>query len=131
MNEFIVWDNIFKVFLNPDNTFIDSYGNMYRIEDGDIEELNNSEHSLYKNIGSKDINGKSIYADSSIVEFDYKRAIKCDIEKRVCYFVYCNHGLKYWLKFAGDVGTFEFDPQQCKNFKIIDTIQENKLGLIK
>ena len=87
---------------------------------------------LEKNdIGLKDINGKSIYADSSIVEWHhsqdniYNGYFKWN-QKELCYEViiidsddnYNGIELKFFYL-------------RMNNLKIIDTIQENKLGLIK
>lgn len=123
MNEFMVWDNIFKVFLNSDNIFIDSKGNMYNIEDRDIYELINNEHSLHKNIGLKDINGKSIYADSSIVENGIQKW-------KVIYNVF---QMSYELECVSNksLSNMRLTGAYQNQLKIIDTIQENKLGLIK
>lgn len=84
---------------------------------------------LEKNdIGLKDINGKSIYADSSIVEFDYY--IKEQFFKGIGYITYnknlCCYCICTFNKLLTTIAETEF-----LNFKIIDTIQENKLGLIK
>ena len=87
---------------------------------------------LEKNdIGLKDINGKSIYANSSIVEWChpqgniYNGYFKWN-QKELCYEVITidsndnYNGIK-----------LKFFYLQMNNLKIIDTIQENKLGLIK
>ena len=84
---------------------------------------------LEKNdIGLKDINGKSIYADSSIVEFknigsNYNGYFTFDIVK-LCYKVIV-------LDIKSVRKEFIFNSNNIENIKIIDTIQENKLGLIK
>ena len=85
----------------------------------------------YKDIGLKDINGKSIYADSSIVEFDYMN----DIYKGFFYFnknelMYFIKILSSSFKYADLDGSFPYTNIKICDFKIIDTIQENKLGLI-
>ena len=87
---------------------------------------------LEKNdIGLKDTNGKSIYANSSIVEWChpqgniYNGYFKWN-QKELCYEVITidsndnYNGIK-----------LKFFYLQMNNLKIIDTIQENKLGLIK
>ena len=81
---------------------------------------------LEKNdIGLKDINGKSIYADSSIVEFEHKD------KKLQGFFRYSKMRLSYVIEdLYNDMGEMVYDGSQ-NNFKTIDTIQENKLGLMK
>lgn len=83
-----------------------------------------------RDIGLKDINGKSIYADSSIVEFfDHKQ----DYFKG--YFTFNITKLAYEIIIFGLNEDFIDVITYCKdditNLEIIDTIQENKLGLIK
>tara|TARA_R110000868_G_scaffold93996_1_gene259803 strand:- start:174 stop:557 length:384 start_codon:yes stop_codon:yes gene_type:complete len=84
-------------------------------------------------IGLKDVEDNKIYADSSIVEFEYIKS------KHKGYFTWNNKTLSYdimvidWnfkiLKnYSAPIG---YSHLKMKNFKIIDTIQENKLGLIK
>lgn len=88
---------------------------------------------LEKNdIGLKDINGKSIYADSSIVEFDYKY-LSGLVEKCIGCFIYDKKQLLYTIKLVGtpSENCIDYLKSSMSNFKIIDTIQENKLGLIK
>ena len=78
--------------------------------------------------GLKDINGKSIYADSSIVEFknigsNYNGYFTFDIVK-LCYKIIV-------LDIKSVRKEFIFNSNNIENIKIIDTIQQNKLGLIK
>ena len=78
--------------------------------------------------GLKDINGKNVYADSSIVEFknigsNYNGYFTFDIVK-LCYKVIV-------LDIKSVRKEFIFNSNNIENIKIIDTIQENKLGLIK
>ena len=81
--------------------------------------------SINSGVGLKDINGKSIYADSSIVEFEHKD------KKLQGFFRYSKMRLSYVIEdLYNDMGEMVYDGSQ-NNFKTIDTIQENKLGLIK
>ena len=78
--------------------------------------------------GLKDINGKSIYADSSIVEFknigsNYTGYFTFDLVK-LCYKIIV-------LDIKSVRKEFIFNSNNIENIKIIDTIQQNKLGLIK
>ena len=94
----------------------------------------------YKDIGLKDINGKSIYADSSIVEFtndnnkkQYQGYFKYDLyhQRMFFWFLCCVRDNKSFGYLGEGLDRVEYLPCAMTNFKIIDTIQENKLGLIK
>ena len=126
MNEFIVWDKEDKKF---ESTYDIS-------QDGDLifcgEYVDNSRCSVHQYIGKKDINNKKIYADCSIVEFDkesgghseslkgyFRESSPMIFQLVILDSPYWN--ILYWHEWI----------HQLKNFKIIDTIQENNLGLIK
>ena len=127
MKDFIVWDKIAKEF--ADNICLDAE----LLQDGISYSLEVKEElfELFYPIGLKDINGKSIYANSSIVEWChpqgniYNGYFKWN-QKELCYEVITidsndnYNGIK-----------LKFFYLQMNNLKIIDTIQENKLGLIK
>lgn len=82
-----------------------------------------------KDIGLKDINGKGICADCSIVEFNNSQLWN----KYIGIFFYNKDKLCYQIKIIDGNRKDEIIPydKYCSDFKIIDTIQENKLGLIK
>lgn len=123
-DQYIVFDDIRKEFTKDVTSFLSFNRN------GTINCFNGfGDTKYFKDIGLKDINGKSIYADSSIVEFEYK-ALQTKVKG---YFKYSNITLGYHLHLLeGFIGrAFRFDYEYMYNFKIIDTIQENKLGLIK
>ena len=73
--------------------------------------------------GLKDINGKSIYADSSIVEYGIQKW-------KVIYNVF---QMSYELECVSNksLSNMRLTGAYQNQLKIIDTIQENKLGLIK
>lgn len=85
-----------------------------------------------KYIGKTDTEGNKIYANSSIVEFTMNYTDGCLPEKARGVFVYNNDTCSYDIvceweeKFAHN----SFWVGKAIDFKIIDTIQENKLGLI-
>lgn len=102
-------------------------------DDGNIFYSNSGEGDICKFIGINDIDGKKIYADSSIFEFEFNNY------KYYGFISYCNNTLTYSINFlayndkthfrssrilSGNTASFD-------NFKVVDTIQENKLGLIK
>ncbi len=116
MNEFIVWDKVNKEF-----------GRIS--EAGTISEwswdecTSNNDYTLHQYIGKTDINGNKIYADSSIVEFNILDS------KYRGFFTYNSARLRYEIEISSKESII-YDGG-VKDFKIIDTIQENKLGLIK
>lgn len=142
MNEFIIWDERYRVFRKL--LKIDFELGLYFCIDTVVPF---EKGKLVKNIGLKDINGKSIYADCSIVEFEHKYTQRCKKENGIYtlenfhtqkteilqgYFVWNNDELKYEINILNHDFFICLDfINSMKNFKIIDTIQENKLGLIK
>ena len=139
MNEFIVWDKELKQFnVWSDNYFIFQNGTIGWISIEGIEREENSIALPY--IGKTDINGKKIYADCSIVEFDFRYIEICDLEpwKLVGYFKFNINTLRYEIKILDIKNenkiawrSLDYDEDLMSNIKIIDTVQENKLGLIK
>lgn len=78
-----------------------------------------------RDIGLKDANGKSIYADCSIIEFNHSQLWN----KYIGIFFYNKEKLCYQIKIIDGNRKDEIIPYDiyCSDFKIIDTIQENKL----
>lgn len=144
MNEFILWDNTLKTFLDKDfeqnekikndSTYLFEGDDYYPICKMDFifnDVLNEYKDRLiaFYNIGLKDINGKNIYADSSIFEFKNSQLWN----KYNGIFFYNKERLCYQIRIIDGIRNNEIIPydRYCYDFKIIDTIQENKLGLIK
>ena len=136
MNEFIVWDkhrNIFTdkyVNIRPDGT-------LWKLTRNKLVNCKDSRYEVFNYIGKKDINNKKIYADSSIVEFEIY-IVNTDYTEDVEYtlngvFTYNYDELRYEIVILNDDKfiCLNYDTEVQRNFKIIDTIQENKLGLIK
>jgi len=132
MNEFIVWDKRKNCF--NDELLLDKDGHCFGLSgiDNDIVYLRLEDYTIHRYIGIEDINNNKIYADSSIIEFEHlKKQIKG-------YFWFDKYELRYKividisLSFGGitKLTTVEYN-QDIKNIKIIDTIQQKKLGLIK
>ena len=120
MNEFIIWDMI-----------INKPVVVATIEDY-ISVNFKDRCKSFIDIRLKDINGKNIYADNSIVEFDkyscgHSEQLKGffrESSPMIFQIVILDNDIwnvLYWHEFRHSI----------KNIKIIDTIQENKLGLIK
>ena len=85
---------------------------------------------LEKNdIGLKDINGKSIYIDSSICKVNYFSS--SDWISDYCYFSFDTENLRYIVHLINEKEIVDYESSYFDCFEIIDTIQENKLGLIK
>ena len=151
MNEFIVWDKKSKQFRCPKVFVFDTnskhdinkehklnlvqcwgepfYGYMDEESNPDVWiKREGKQYEVFSFIGLKDINGKNIYANSSIVEFTASGSHGYTQIKG--YFHFLKEDLKYIIK-TFTHGSFDFNKKLYKNFKVIDSIQENKLGLIK
>lgn len=117
MNEFIVWDN-------EENIFIENFASEVYEPLNDL--LSNKSYDFLPYIVITDINNNKIYADCSIVEFD-------DGLKTKGYFTYIPEELRYILRILNSdiLEELRADRWDIYRIKIIDTIQQNKLGLIK
>jgi len=132
MNKFIVWDEDEEKFIPfKDVEFSKDAGDDFLIVHKDIGGGIRSGRifDTFDYIGKKDINDKKIYADSSIVEFEWDG-------KYLGYFSFDKEELRYKIEILEHpkkmmFRTFDFDQYSITNLKIIDTIQENKLGLMK
>lgn len=138
MNDFIVWDSKNKKF--PDVASVEFgvtfYKNLTAIwrkpyKDEAVNWISQRMQSKYTTIhnyiGKTDINGKKIYADCSIVEFDCK-IWGTTIEKPKGYFEFNKDTLRYVICAFSNSGIrrIAFDNEYVKNLKIIDTIQERE-----
>ena len=136
MNEFIVYSESLEEFsrhvdLNKDNCirFKNEYWN-------DMNLLCNKHNTIHNYIGIKDINNNKIYADSSIVEFEISiiESPTPQSTKHTGIIVYSSKELGYIFIEITDSGEIKnrgrfpimYIVNKCE---IIDTIQENKLGL--
>jgi len=117
VDEFIVWDEARKSFID--------YEAINEFNKPSLKDIN-----VFAYIGLNDIDDKKIYADCSIIEFEFGTG--GEYHKMTGYFSYNNQTLRYEIK---DVNKREaiylWTGYIEKEIKIIDTIQENKLGLIK
>lgn len=123
MDEYITWSDELKQF--GDNITLKELlkdicetWDVYEVEEG----------KYFRNIGLKDINGKSIYADSSIVEFQWINGFG-NVQTDWGVFKYDIDYLQY-LIYEENEDINKSSIKDVLNIKIIDTIQENKLGLI-
>jgi hypothetical protein len=125
MNEFIVWDKWCGGFCtNSMTVLLDIPSKVHKIELGDRY----VKHDLIKT----DIEGNKIYADCSIVEFEWymngSSSSNREIIKLNGYFTYDNHSLKYRIKILDIDSLREFINYDYKvaYLKVIGTLQENK-----
>lgn len=97
-----------------------------------LEYYSGDGYSIHEYIGKKDINDNKIYANCSIVEFDWRYCTEINFTKHRGFFYFDKKQVCYRVE---TVGKFPFDiiyaESEIANLKIIGTIQENKLGLIK
>ena len=125
MNEFIVWDK-------EEKEFIREFASEVYEPLNDL--LANDSYDFLLYIGKTDINNKKIYADSSIVEFEFVDEKLQNSHHVFGYFYFNKTELKYWLKILKcdtlKYGHIGFVNSRFNHIKIIDTIQENKLGLL-
>jgi len=138
MNEFIVWDSVENRELKVNEFAVSKDGNIVLLKEGKIYDVRVSEgrYSLYNYIGKTDVEGNKIYVDSSIVEFVLSGSRKNF--KATGYFYFFNGDLSYEFKCLAIDGKklevprtdINWRDAYGKTIKIIDTIQENKLGLI-
>lgn len=120
MNEFIVWDKEKKELYTPSQMNFNDKG----------EHIKTDRFEWCQYIGLKDINGKKIYADCSIVEF-YSGNSLDDEQLLTGYFSFNNENLRYEIKDINTKESFYFwNGYDESVLTVIDTIQENKLGLI-
>jgi len=152
MNDFIVWDKENNIFFDRESNFDKIYSKtedemycpeemytnwFYYIFGFDILRDSSDRLTSHDYIGKSDINNKKIYADSSIIEFEIF-IINPDDTTSVIYtlngfFTYNDIELRYEIDIL-DNNSFvclNYNIENQRNFKIIDTLQENKLGLIK
>lgn len=136
MNEFIVWDkdnyygedNVFhelERFLDDGLCVAIEKDNGLVIIDYDVQDycqpkVLNIETFNY--IGLKDINDKKIYADCSIVEYGVQKWKVIYNVFQMCYELECISNKNF--------ANMRLTGAYMGELKIIDTIQENKLGLI-
>lgn len=89
--------------------------------------------NINRGVGLKDTEGNEIYVDCSIVKFIYKDLKTEENTKLYGYFTWNDEDLRY------EIDILNPSLYVCLNYKvslyiqikIIDTLQENKLGLIK
>lgn len=125
MNKFVVWDKKNKRFLDGDEFAIDDNGKVYNWDSDSCLKPFKLNMELLNYIGKNDINNNKIYADCSIVKLgDDIGFIKYSPFLSANVFI----SLSYYKT---EQPLMECSLFNINNMEIIDTIQENKLGLIK
>ena len=126
MNEFIVWDKT-EIGKKPRLIEFDSFSikeNWIYLELNDIQVLHAhiDDVEICYYIGKTDIEGEKIYADSSIVEFNF------DGQRRRAYLAYDDIQLMLDFVFLKDVFRCPYVEihRRIYNVKIIGTLQQDK-----
>ena len=138
MNEFIVWDKEKHIFVPQGEIIFSFYGdNKIVVTPNCIESMGDTCHdnynenrfNIFNHIGLKDINNKKIYADSSICRVNYFSS--SDWISDYCYFSFDDENLRYTVHLINEREIVDYESSCFDCIEIVDTIQENKLGLIK
>ena len=131
MNEFIAWDNEDNKFIFwKDMVFTKDKNDDFIIIMKEIDEILSEGRNFktFNYIGLKDIDNKKIYADSSICRINYFSS--SDWISDYCYFSFDDENLRYTVHLINEREIVDYEASYFDCIEIIDTIQENKLGLI-
>lgn len=144
MNEFIVLyaDKDDKYCFSKEFTLDELVQQLHLDEISDTPGLKDCKvDCILPSVGKTDINNKKIYADYSIVEFEYKPIGETEYKKDSGFIFWCKEDFMYKINILtradrfGENYIFNFgdslNRMHMKSLKIIDTIQQNKLGLTK
>jgi len=93
MNEFIVWHEDLECFIDETQCIFKD-GTLFKNDEMYIKQVS-EDMTMFWETGKTDIEGKKIYADSSIVEFMVSSCEECKI---VASFTFCNDFLRYAFK---------------------------------
>ena len=126
--EFIVWDKKAKKFDKMNNnTWLEfcNYTDTVLVNSGAVgyERIATSDIDVFQYIGKTDDTPEKnkIYAEATVVEFDYRDSVYSFTEKG--YFFYDCEKLVYKIKTKR--GAFNFVEHSIKNLKVVGTLQEN------
>lgn len=90
----------------------------------------NEDFIILEYTGLQDMNNKKIYADSSICRVNYF-GNHLDLINAYCYFYFDTENLRYTVRFINERQIVDYESSSFDSIEIVDTLQENKLGLIK
>ena len=133
MNEFIAWDNEDNKFISwEDMVFTKDKNDDFIVIMKEIDEILSEGRNFqtFNYIGLKDINNKKIYTDSSICRANYFSFNNSDWISDYCYFSFDEENLRYTVHLINERESVDYEAYYFDYIEIIDTIQENKLGLI-
>ena len=136
MKEFIVWYSNGTDKFNKEFTLDDLISQLHYDEICDSPLLKDYKViEICQSVGLEDISNNKIYADCSIVEFELiiNPVCRTVVLNRKGVFKYDKDLCAYIIEWIDEdrILIFSTSFKHIKNIKIIDTIQENKLGLIK
>ena len=132
MNEFIIWlknekrfltNNDYDMYIREDKNSIANIGIFNTLIEGNWN-LDEENTTIHQYIGNDDTSEQNkIYADCSIVEFDFK-SISSDSLQGI--FKYSNNNLCYEIELLNvdKEISFTYNSDLIKNLKVIGTIQE-------
>ncbi len=130
--EKVIWDRTHNRFLDPNmiNGIAFDNGNVHYISTNEKPKLLHNdlfaeEVEFFSYVGIDDIDSKKIYADSSIIEM-YR-----GLDSFIGYYTYNKNKVHYEFIIIDGCDNDSFGNIIGSSLKIIDTIQENKLGLVK
>jgi len=129
MNEFVVWDKDRRVWIDESYPFYINSTGLLCIQRNNKVMMIENDCEVFNYTGKDDIDGNKIYADCSIVEFEYKEKFNSEIKKLKGFFIWDNTNLLYYIEVLGVFGRrpmINYKGLKIKNLKIIGTLQENK-----
>jgi hypothetical protein len=123
MSEFIVWDEELKFFGEPEKYLMNGNGKLFFDNDDTYLYDQTDKLTFHSYIGKTDDtpNKNKIYADCSIVEFEYIGS--SGIFKDIGYFTYNVLDCRYQVNTKNT--SFGYDRFLFKNLKVIGNIFEN------
>ena len=136
MKEYIAWYSNGTDKFNKEFTLDDLISQLHYDEICDSPLLKDYKViEICQSVGLEDISNNKIYDDSSIVEFELiiNPVCRTVVLNRKGVFKYDKDLCAYIIECIDEdrILIFSTSFKHIKNIKIIDTIQENKLGLIK
>lgn len=133
MNEFIVWDKKFDRFLPEEDMAISSLGFIFTLGEDGYFPRNVGDCTIHNFIGMTDANNKKIYTDSSVLRMTIND--EDGEHSHIGYFSFNELLLMYEFKEPlGELTRIwrleKLQPYSMR-LETLDTMQENKLGLIQ
>ncbi len=125
--DYIFWDKSFKRFLSKTCGVL-SDGSIAIFKEGHLScILYEGEVTAYKSTGLMATNNKMVYADSSIVEFEFLEELHKPVTLRGV-FTWSDSELRYEIDIDDSYAPYvclSYDYVRMSKFKVIGTLQEN------